>query len=195
MKRKIFTILITCCIIHNSFSQVLVAGSPESVGMSAERIKRIDGHLQDQLTKKWIPGTVAMVARKGKIVYSSAVGTSGIGTQDMKKDDIFRLASMTKPIVTTALMILIEEGKCLLEDPVSKYIPEFKNPVVLKELNVKDSTFTTEPSPTEITIRHLLTHTSGIGYGFTNPKISGVIYGKAKLVDGSTIELLRLAKK
>ncbi len=195
MTRKLLTIIFACCIIPNSFSQVLVAGSPESVGMSAERIKRINGHLQDQLTKKWIPGTVAMVARKGKIVYSTAVGTSGIGTQDMKKDDIFRLASMTKPIVTTALMILIEEGKCLLEDPVSKYIPEFKNPVVLKELNAKDSTFTTEPSPTEITLRHLLTHTSGIGYGFTNPKVSGVIYGKAKLVDGSTIEPFTIGEK
>jgi CubicO group peptidase (beta-lactamase class C family) len=195
MTRKILIILFACCTITNSYSQVLVAGSPESVGMSAERIKRIDGHLQDQLTKKWIPGTVAMVARKGKIVYSTAVGTSGIGTQDMKKDDIFRLASMTKPIVTTALMILIEEGKCLLEDPVSKYIPEFKNPVVLKELNAKDSTFTTEPSPTEITIRHLLTHTSGIGYGFTNPKISGVVYGKAKLFDGSTLEPFTIGEK
>lgn len=195
MTRKILTFLFACCVIQNSFSQVLVTGSPESVGMSAERLKRIDGHLQDQISKKWIPGTVAMVARKGKIVYSSAVGTSGIGTQNMKKDDIFRLASMTKPIVTTALMILIEEGKCLLEDPVSKYIPEFKNPVVLKELNTKDSTFTTEPSPTEITLRHLLTHTSGIGYGFTNPKVSGVIYGKAKLFDGSTLEPFTIGEK
>ena len=195
MTRKILTFLFACCIVQNSFSQVLVTGSPESVGMSTERLKRIDGHLQDQLNKKWIPGTVAMVARKGKIVYSSAVGMSGIGTQEMKKDDIFKLASMTKPIVTTALMILIEEGKCLLEDPVSKYIPEFKNPVVLKELNAKDSTFTTEPSPTEITLRHLLTHTSGIGYGFTNPKISGIIYGKAKLFDGSTMEPFTIGEK
>ena len=195
MTRKILIFLFSCCVAQNSFSQVLITGSPESVGMSPERLKRIDGHLQDQLNKKWIPGTVAMVARKGKIVYSSAVGTSGIGMQEMKKDDIFKLASMTKPIVTTALMILIEEGKCLLEDPVSKYIPEFKNPVVLKELNAKDSTFTTEPSPTEITLRHLLTHTSGIGYGFTNPKISGIIYGKAKLFDGSTMEPFTIGEK
>ena len=195
MTRKILILLFICCVVQNSFSQVLVTGSPESVGMSTERLKRIDGHLQDQLNKKWIPGTVAMVARKGKIVYSSAVGMSGIGTQEMKKDDIFKLASMTKPIVTTALMILIEEGKCLLEDPVSKYIPEFKNPVVLKELNAKDSTFTTEPSPTAITLRHLLTHTSGIGYGFTNPKTSGIIYGKAKLFDGSTMEPFTIGEK
>jgi CubicO group peptidase (beta-lactamase class C family) len=151
--------------------------------------------LRDHLDKKWIPGAVAMVARKGQIVYSTTIGTSGINKQDMKADDVFRLASMTKPIVTTAIMILVEEGKCVLEDPISKYIPEFKNPVVLKEVNAKDSTFTSEPSPSEITIRQLLSHTSGIGYGFTNPKISGVIYGKAKIPDGANMENITIAEK
>ena len=173
----------------------LTAASPESVGISTDRLKRIDTHLQDHLAKKWIPGAVAMVARKGKIVYSTNIGTSGINKQDMKVDDIFRLASMTKPIVTTAIMILVEEGKCVLEDPISKYIPEFKNPVVLKEVNAKDSTFTSEPSPSEITIRQLLSHTSGIGYGFTNTKISGVIYGKAKIPDGANIESATIGEK
>ena len=173
----------------------LMVASPESVGISTARLKRIDNHLQDHLDKKWIPGAVAMVARKGKIVYSTHLGTSGINKQDMKVDDIFRLASMTKPIVTTAIMILLEEGKCTLEDPISKYIPEFKSPVVLKEVNAKDSTFTSEPSPSEITIRQLLSHTSGIGYGFTNTKISGVIYGKAKIPDGANIESATIADK
>jgi CubicO group peptidase (beta-lactamase class C family) len=168
---------------------------PETVGISTERLKRLDAHLRDHLDKKWIPGAVAMVARKGQIVYSTTIGTSGINKQDMKADDVFRLASMTKPIVTTAIMILVEEGKCVLEDPISKYIPEFKNPVVLKEVNAKDSTFTSEPSPSEITIRQLLSHTSGIGYGFTNPKISGVIYGKAKIPDGANMENITIAEK
>jgi CubicO group peptidase (beta-lactamase class C family) len=173
----------------------LSIANPESVGLSSDRLKRIDAHLQDHLTKKWIPGAVAMVARKGKIVYSTNIGTSGINKQDMKTDDVFRLASMTKPVVTTAMMILVEEGKCLLEDPISKYIPEFKNPVVLKEVNAKDSTFISEPSPSEITIRQLLSHTSGIGYGFTNPKMSGVIYGKAKIPDGANMENVTIAEK
>ena len=173
----------------------LTIGNPESVGVSTDLLKRIDSHLKDHLDKKWIPGAVAMVARKGKIIYSTNIGTSGINKQDMKVDDIFRLASMTKPIVTTAIMMLVEEGKCVLEDPISKYIPEFKNPVVLKEVNAKDSTYTSEPSPSEITIRNLLTHTSGIGYGFTNTKISGVIYGKAKIPDGANIESATIAEK
>lgn len=173
----------------------LMVANPESVGLSSERLKQIDAHLKNHLDKKWIPGAVAMVARKGKIIYSTNIGASGINKQDMKADDIFRLASMTKPIVTTAMMILVEEGKCLLEDPISKYIPEFKNPIILKEVNTKDSTFTSEPSPSEITIRQLLSHTSGIGYGFTNSKVSGVIYGKAKIPDGANIENATIAEK
>lgn len=173
----------------------LMVANPESVGLSSERLKRIDAHLKNHLDKKWIPGAVAMVARKGKIIYSTNIGASGINKQDMKVDDIFRLASMTKPIVTTAMMILVEEGKCLLEDPISKYIPEFKSPIILKEVNTKDSSFTSEPSPSEITIRQLLSHTSGIGYGFTNSKVSGVIYGKAKIPDGANIENATIAEK
>ncbi len=198
MKRK-FIVGFLLFVNFNLFAQKAVSDLtvvvPESVGISTERLKRIDAHLQDHLDKKWIPGAVAMVARKGKIVYSSTIGTSGINKQDMKVDDVFRLASMTKPIVTTAIMILVEEGKCLLEDPLSKYIPEFKNPMVLKEVNAKDSTFTSEPSPSEITIRQLLSHTSGIGYGFTNTKLSGVIYGKAKVPDGANMESATIAEK
>ncbi len=199
MKLKRITVCLLLLLNFGLFAQNSVRNidlnAPESVGISSERLKRIDAHLKDHLDKKWIPGAVAMVARKGKVVYSTAIGTSGINKQDMKMDDVFRLASMTKPIVTTALMILVEEGKCLLEDPVSKYIPEFKNPVILKEVNTKDSTFTTEPSPSEITIRQLLSHTSGIGYGFTNPKLSGVIYGKAKIPDGANMDNITIAEK
>ena len=104
MTRKILTFLFACSVIQNSFSQVLVTGSPESVGMSAERLKRIDGHLQDQISKKWIPGTVAMVARKGKIIYSSAVGTSGIGTQNMKKDEVPNVSSSLRPTSSTLVI-------------------------------------------------------------------------------------------
>ena len=199
MKQNLTLIILLFIINFNLTAQKsgddLVVGKPESVGVSTDLLKRIDVHLKDHLDKKWIPGAVAMVARKGKIIYSTNIGTSGINKQDMKVDDIFRLASMTKPIVTTAIMMLVEEGKCVLEDPISKYIPEFKSPVVLKEVNVKDSTYTAEPSPSEITIRQLLSHTSGIGYGFTNSKVSGVIYGKAKIPDGANIESSTIGEK
>ena len=191
MKKALFCLLLSVV----PFEKDLVTSTPESAGMSSERLKRLDAHLQEHLTKKWLPGAVAMVARNGKVVYSTAIGTSGINNQAMTADNVFRLASMTKPIVTVAMMMLVEEGKCTLEEPISKYIPEFKKPMVLKEVNDKDSTYTAEPSPSEITIRQLLSHTSGIGYGFTNPKISGVVYGKAKIPDGATIENITIGEK
>ena len=82
----------------------------------------------------------------------------------MKNDNIFRIASMTKPIISVAAMMLFEDGKFLLTDPISKFIPEFKNPVVLDKYNAADTTYTTVPAKREITMRDILSHTSGIGY-------------------------------
>ncbi len=99
----------------------------------------------------------------------------------MKRDDIFRIASQTKAITSTAVMMLWEEGKFQLDDPISKYIPEFKDARVLKTFQYNDTTWTGEiPAKNEITIRHLLTHTSGIGYGFIdNDERFKMIYHKA----------------
>ncbi|RMG31836.1 MAG: class A beta-lactamase-related serine hydrolase [Bacteroidetes bacterium] len=117
-----------------------------------------------------IPGAVALVARNGKIVYHKAFGTADPLTgRALRKDDIFRIASQTKAITATAVMMLWEEGHFRLDDPISKWIPEFKNPKVLKSFRYSDTTYTTVPAEREITIRHLLTHTSGIGYGAIDP--------------------------
>ncbi|MCU0391682.1 MAG: beta-lactamase family protein, partial [Thermoflexibacter sp.] len=154
------------------------------VGMSEERLTLIDKTLQEYISKKWTHGAVGIVARKGKIVYHKSFGTSGIGNdQVMKKDDLFRIMSMTKPITSIALMMLYEEGKFLLDDPLSKYIPEFKNPTVLKTFNEQDSSYTTEPAKSEITIRQILSHTAGIAYGFTDAKKWGAIFAKARVPD------------
>jgi CubicO group peptidase (beta-lactamase class C family) len=167
--------------------------TPESAGMSAERLKRIDALLKDQIDKKWLPGAVAIVARNGVVTYHQAIGTSGIGNdQAMKKSDVFRIASMTKPITTVAMMLLLEEGKYMLDEPVAKYIPAFKTMQVLDKYNEKDTTYTTIPAKRPITIRQLLTHTSGIGYGFTD-KTTGAIYAKAKLTDLATTDKMTIA--
>jgi CubicO group peptidase (beta-lactamase class C family) len=110
-------------------------------------------------------------------------------------DDIFRIASQSKAITTTAAMMLWEEGKFRLDDPVSKFIPEFKNPVVLDRFFMKDSSFTTKPAGKEITIRQLMTHTSGLGYGV----IDGddrfkAIYKKAGITDLFTTESISIAE-
>ncbi len=106
-----------------------------------------------------------------------------------QKDDIFRIASQTKAITSTAVMILWEEGKFRLDDPISKFIPEFKNPQVLDGFKYGDTTYTTKPANQEITIRHLLTHTSGLGYGVIDgDERMKMIYEKAGTTDLFTTE-------
>ena len=151
-------------------SDFLVKGKPESVGMSAERLGRIDNMCKDAVKGGDVPGIVALVARKGKIVFHEAYGMADDQSKrKMKQDDIFRIASQSKAITSTAVMMLWEEGKFRLDDPISKFIPEFKNPMVLASFKYEDTTYTAVPADREITIRHLLTHTSGIGYGEIDP--------------------------
>ncbi|HOW40262.1 MAG TPA: serine hydrolase domain-containing protein [Bacteroidales bacterium] len=177
-------------------SSALAEASPESQGMSSERLARIDNMLNEAVSDGTIPGAVALVARNGKIVYHKAFGMADNESgRLMKKDDIFRIASQTKAVTATAVMMLWEEGRFRLDDPISKYIPEFKNPGVLKTFNEKDSSYTTEPAASEITIRQLLTHTSGVGYGF----IDGddrfkMIYHKAGINDAFTEKKVILAE-
>jgi len=177
-------------------SSPLEEASPESQGMSSERLARIDNMLNEAVSDGTIPGAVALVARNGKIVYHKAFGMADNESgRLMKKDDIFRIASQTKAVTATAVMMLWEEGRFRLDDPISKYIPEFKDPGVLKTFNEKDSSYTTEPAASEITIRQLLTHTSGVGYGF----IDGddrfkMIYHKAGINDAFTEKKVILAE-
>jgi CubicO group peptidase (beta-lactamase class C family) len=147
-------------------SKPLSEGTPESVGMSTERLARIDSMCNAAVSESKIPGAVALVVRDGKIVYYKAFGKADNPSgRAMKRDDIFRIASQTKAITATAVMMLWEEGKFKLDDPISRYIPEFKNPQVLNTFNRNDTSYTTVPAKSEITIRQLLSHTSGIGYG------------------------------
>jgi CubicO group peptidase (beta-lactamase class C family) len=137
-----------------------------------------------------IPGVVALVARHGKIVYWKAFGMADNQSgRVLKRDDIFRIASQSKAITSTAVMILWEEGRFRLDDPVSKYIPEFKNPQILKSFQYSDTSQTTVDAEKEITIRHLLTHTSGIGYGVIDgDERFKMIYKKAGITDLFTTE-------
>lgn len=177
-------------------SRPLTVAAPEKAGMSAERLQRIDTLCAKAVADGDIPGVVALVARRGHIVYYKAFGLADYQSgRELKKDDIFRIASQSKAITATAVMILWEEGKFRLDDPISRFIPEFKNPQVLKTYNEEDGSFTTEAARTEITIRHLLTHTSGIGYGVIDGDARfRKIYAKAGVVDLFTTEPLRIGE-
>jgi CubicO group peptidase (beta-lactamase class C family) len=168
----------------NKVSATITYGTATDVGMSDERLARIDSMCMSAIEEGDLPGIVALVARNGKIVYNKAFGTSNADTKKaLKTDDIFRLASQSKAITATAVMMLWEQGKFRLDDPVSKYIPEFKNPVVLDSL-LKDGTYTTTPADKDISIRHLLTHTSGIGYGVIDDDVRfKKLYEKAGIID------------
>ena len=167
----------------------LSEASPQSVGMSEERLARIDNLLTGAIEKNQIPGAVALVARNGKIVYYKAFGMAeNESRRSLKRDDIFRIASQTKAITSTAVMMLWEEGKFSLDDPISKYIPAFANARILESLNDADTTYVTKPANDQITIRHLLTHTSGIGYGVLDNEEFRKIYQKAGITDAFTVK-------
>ena len=171
-------------------SAPLTVAPPESVGMSAERLDRIDAMCREAVKDGEVPGIVTLVARHGKIVFHEAYGMAdNQSDRKMKKDDIFRIASQSKAITSTAVMMLWEEGKFRLDDPISDFIPEFKNPRVLTGFSYRDTSYTSEPADKEITIRHLLTHTSGIGYGVIDgDERFRMIYEKAGITDLFTTE-------
>ena len=177
-------------------SPLLTEGLPASVGMSSERISRIEKMCVDAVLNGEVPGIVALVARQGKIVFYKAFGKSDNQTnRSMERDDIFRIASQTKAITATAVMQLWEEGKFKLDDPISKFIPEFKNPQVLKSFQYKDTSFTATPASGEITIRQLLSHLSGIGYGaIDGDERFKMIYEKAGVTDAFTTANITIAE-
>ena len=177
-------------------SPVLTEGTPENVGISAERLARIETMCAEAVAKGEIPGIVALVARQGKIVFYKAFGKADNQSgRNLKRDDIFRIASQSKAITSTAVMMLWEEGKFKLDDPISKYIPEFKNSQVIKTFQYKDTSFTTTPASGEITIRQLLSHTSGLGYGIIDgDERMKMIYQKAGVTDLFTTERITIAE-
>ena len=134
----------------------------ETVGMSSERLERIGVGMRRLIDAGKIPGTVTLVARRGKVVHFETNGMRDVAKSlPMEKDTIFRLYSQTKPVTGAAVMMLFEEGHFLLSDPIAKYLPEFKDMVVY--VGTKDGKMQTEPAR-PITIHHLLTHTSGMTY-------------------------------
>lgn len=177
-------------------SPLLLEASPASQGMAAIRLDKIDKMLHDAVAQNEAPGIVALIARNGKIVFYKAYGMADNSSgKVLKRDDIFRIASQTKAITSTAVMMLWEEGRFKLDDPISKYIPEFGEAQLLDTFNEKDSSYTTKPAKHQITIRHLLTHTSGIGYGaIDGDERFRKIYAKAGIIDAFTTQPVTIAE-
>ncbi|MCX6238006.1 MAG: serine hydrolase [Bacteroidia bacterium] len=163
--------------------QGLPAATPEKLGLSSERLNRIDSVMVDYVKNGKMPGMVAMIIRHGKVGYFKSFGLKDIeGKKEMSNDAMFRIASMSKAITSVAIMTLYEEGYFLLTDPVSKFIPECRTPKVVMKSPTSDSIILV-PVKSEITIRQLLNHTSGITYG---DALQGKYYKQAGMTVGLT---------
>ncbi|PSL47308.1 CubicO group peptidase (beta-lactamase class C family) [Chitinophaga niastensis] len=184
IKKSILSILSAVSI--SLIATATQAQQKTTTGFDQQRLSRIDSFINREIKVQHIPGATALIIRNGEIVYNKAFGNADVATKKtMQLNNIFRIASQSKAITSLAAMMLWEENKFLLDDPLSKYIPAFKNPQVVVAFNAKDTTYTTRPANREITIRDLLRHTSGIAYPavFSDPNM-WAMYQKAGVPSG-----------
>ena len=147
------------------FSQPFAPASPEEAGVSSERLARIDAALQEYVEQGRLPGAALVIGRRGHVVYARAFGYRDLETEEpLEVTDLFRIASQTKAVISAGVMILQEQGRLLIDQDLSDFIPEFDSTVVAVEN--ESGGYDTVPAKRKITVRDLLTHTAGIGYGW-----------------------------
>ncbi len=166
----LIALIVSACVLPvPAWAQRLPTATPASVGVSGERLNRLSSTLQQYVDQRRAAGLVTIVVRQGKVVHLEAFGKRDIEAgASMQTDSIFRIASMSKAITSVATMVLLEEGKLLLNDPVSKFIPSFAKTTVMAPPPsgaLAATPVSVVPATRSITIRDLLTHTAGIGYG------------------------------
>lgn len=175
-----------------AWAEEIPTTTPEKVGLSSAKLEKVKSVAQTMIDKKETAGTLILVARHGKVALVEAQGMMDIEAgKPMQADTIFRIYSMTKPITTVAAMMLVEEGRLQLDDPVSKFLPEFKG------LRVHDGKGDTVPAQREITIRDLMRHTSGLTYGFDEKTSVDKLYRENKVMapgDSLTDLIAKLGK-
>ena len=192
-------VLVLLLLLFNAFyikaQKIEPATNVADIGFSAERLKKIDDQMNDWVKKGWLNGAVGLIVRNGKVVYYKPAGYNDLASKKaLAKDDIFRIASQTKAITSVAVMMLYEEGKFLLDDPIAAYIPSFANETVLDKFNEKDSTYTIIAAKRQATIRDLLTHTSGLGYAQIGSKEANAIYAKNNITAGVDVHNDKLSE-
>jgi CubicO group peptidase (beta-lactamase class C family) len=162
MHRKTAELVLTVGVAMASLAGTASAqNSPASAG--------IDASLRGAVERKDVPGVVALVTDRSRVLYQGAFGVADVATgRQLTQDALFRIASMTKPVTSVALMQLVEQGKVALDDPAEKYLPELKNPKVIESFNAATGDYTLRPASRLPTVRNFLTHTSGLGYAFTS---------------------------
>jgi CubicO group peptidase (beta-lactamase class C family) len=158
------------------------AASPESVGFDSDRLARLDAYMAGVVADGRVAGMTTLLARHGRTVAFNTYGKASLATgQPMTRDAIFRIYSMTKPITGVAMMILFEEGKWRLDDPVTRYVPEFKDLTVFTGVG-PDGKITTEPMKRPPTMRELMSHTAGFGYGLSDKHPVDKLYREKRVL-------------
>lgn len=180
MHKSLFTIsllLLFSIGLHAQNSDWLAPSSPSEVGYSSKTIDQLENYIREAIDNQIIPGGTFIIAKNGRTILNKSFGQVD-DTRAYQNDDIYRIASMTKAITCVSIMQLVDQGLIDLDDSVSKYIPSFKTITVLDQFNDSDSSFTTIAASKEITIRNLMTHTSGIVYGSFNPGKLMAVYAQ-----------------
>jgi CubicO group peptidase (beta-lactamase class C family) len=166
-------------------AQTIERNASQNPTVNYERLRRIDTLVNDYINKHWLTGAVTIVVKDNQLIQYKGYGYADIDIKKpMPADAIFRIMSQTKAITSTGILILFEQGKLLLDEPIADFIPEFKNPVVIDKYNAEDTTYTTVPAKRDITFRDLLTHTSGIDYADIGTETGNAIYAKAGIPSG-----------
>lgn len=182
MLRKLSLFIALCLAPMAVSASDLPITTPSEAGLSAEKLEAMKAHFQSYVDENKIAGFTTLVARHGKIAHFEAAGLRTLESgEPMPKDAIFRIYSMTKPVTGVALMMLYEEGKFELDDPVSKYIPAFAGARVFKQAG-EDGSLVTEPAAREVTIRDLMRHTAGLSYGVFSETPVDMSYRKNQLI-------------
>lgn len=164
----------------STITQSARSSADPSAAFDPSRLARIDTWLQGLVAQRKIPGAVALIVRDGRVEYFKAFGVRDVSTGErLHTDDIFRIASQTKAITSLAAMMLWEEGRFALDDPVARYLPEFEHQTVLTKFNARDSSYESKPAEHATTIRELFTHTSGLDYAAIGSEELKAIYAKA----------------
>jgi CubicO group peptidase (beta-lactamase class C family) len=178
MKTLLVALVSVCLYLSHAGAEEIVRATPQEMGLSAAKLDEVKTIVQTMVDKHQTAGAVVLVARRGKVVYLESIGKMDTTTgKAMRPDAIFRIYSMTKPITSVAALMLVDDGKLALDDPVSKYLSEFKG---LRVHTGKGDE--TVPAAREMTVRDLLRHTSGLTYGLGDSPVDR-LYGASKIAD------------
>ena len=183
--KKLLSSFLVFFTLQTALTQTLSPTIVKHKGIYYERLAQVDTVLKQYVNKSWLVGAVVIVVKDNQVAYYKGFGYSDLATKKpMQVDAIFRIMSQTKAITSLGIMQLFEQGKLNLDQNISEFIPEFKNPNLVKTFNAKDSSYTTTPAKREITFRDLLTHTSGIDYAAIGTDTMQAIYAKNNIPSG-----------